>query len=44
MSVWSGGFRLNIRAEPRLVEGPSLDLVERGGVSFRQIAFDDRPS
>jgi len=44
MSVWSGNFWLNIRAEPRLVERPSLDLVERGGVSFGQIPFDYRSS
>lgn len=44
ISVWSGNFWLTIRAEPRLVERPSLDLAERGGVSFRQIPFDHRSS
>jgi hypothetical protein len=33
------GFWLHIRAEPQLVDRPSLETAERGGISFAQHSF-----
>jgi len=39
ISLCDAGFRLYIRAEPQLVHRPSLEMAERGGISFDQRSF-----